>query len=131
MKGIACCGNDCTQCHRYVATNSGDHQKLADVAFRWYQYGFHDEIRPPGEMRCTGCSPDASCHYGIVRCAEQMKVSHCGKCKEYTCVRLEDAFGKTRSAAAYCEKLCSPDEYERLHRAFFSKKENLEKTRAE
>ena len=41
---IASCGNDCNECPRYIATQSGDKEQLKEVAVLWRRVGYRDKI---------------------------------------------------------------------------------------
>jgi Protein of unknown function (DUF3795) len=119
------CGDDCAECPRYQATQSGDEGALARVAALWRQAGLRDEIVPAAQIRCTGCSPDKDCFYGIAACAGARKVEHCGRCPDFPCEIISRCLEKSDALMRQARERCSPEDYRRLARAFFRKRENL------
>src|SRR4051812_43742746 len=95
MKTIAFCGNDCEKCPRYRATKSGDAGELRRVAELWYRNGLRDRVVAPEEIACDGCSPDKSCVHAVAACAAAKGLSHCGRCAEFPCARVEAMFART------------------------------------
>ncbi|RJX29558.1 MAG: DUF3795 domain-containing protein [Desulfarculus sp.] len=126
---LACCGNDCAICPRYTATQSGDEELLRQAAETWLRVGWRDVLAAPQDMACHGCQTAAWCRYGIRDCAQQLKMAHCGQCRRYPCPRLRQAFARSAAYAEKCRRLCSPQEYAVLAKAFFSKQENLARSR--
>ena len=129
---LAYCGNDCTKCPRYVATQSGDVEQLKDVAALWYRVGYRDRIVSPDEIACEGCASAAWCRWGIKECAEGRGVASCAECDKYPCDRvrktLQSTVGFTRPIAGRC----SPGDLARLdsvRNGAFAKKQNLERAR--
>jgi len=127
---LACCGNDCNACPRYVATRSADIERLKKAARLWVNIGWRDRVASPEEMACPGCRMSEWCRYGIRECAQQKNVSHCGTCDSYPCGKVGEAFQRTERYALICRERCSQEDYRNLRKAFFLKKENLEIARA-
>lgn len=122
------CGDNCSVCPRYVATQSGDVEQLRKVAVLWYRVGLRDEVVPPEELTCHGCSTENLCAYEDVReCAIEKGVKNCGECEDYPCEKVLKVFKWTESFVERCKEKCSEEEYESLRKAFFSKKENLDR----
>ena len=127
---IAFCGNDCGACPRYAATQSGDENRLHQVAELWHRLGFRESVVSIKEIRCTGCTPTQKCRHGIAACASKRHLTTCGECRDFTtCVKLAAAFEKTEAFARACETSCDDATCAVLHRAFFRKRENLQKIR--
>ena len=127
MAYIGYCGDDCELCPRYIATKSNDREKLKEAAILWKKVGLKDQIVTPEEMICNGCASLEKCHYNDIReCAEDKEIGNCGKCNEYPCVKINEVFEKTRSYAQQCKEMCGSNDYKRLYKAFFSKKERLD-----
>lgn len=126
MKKIAPCGNDCSCCHRYVATKTGNIQMLKRVAELWNRMGWRDNIEHPENMICHGCGTTEKCGYGISKCAESKNVSNCGRCCEYPCDKIKEAIAKTEIYKEACQGKCSANSYRCIKKAFFCKKENLD-----
>ncbi|HUW66338.1 MAG TPA: DUF3795 domain-containing protein [Spirochaetia bacterium] len=127
MAGLAFCGNVCTYCPRYIATTSGSMEGLKTVVELWYRCGWRDTVVSAMEIACHGCRSIQWCRYGISQCALERKVDNCGRCNDYPCVKLAQALEKSERFSSICNDVCSRTDYELLHRAFFTKKENLER----
>ena len=127
MLQLAFCGDDCNFCPRYIATQSGSEEQLKEVAILWKKAGWQEAIVSPEEMVCYGCSSVSRCVYGIKECALEKDVENCGRCQDYPCEKVIKVFERTEVYARKCQEICSQEEYERLQRAFFSKKENLDR----
>ena len=56
---------------------------------------------------------------------------NCGKCEDYPCDKIENAFETTRKNAQEYLHILSKEDYEIFEKAFFSKKENLDKVNRE
>jgi len=131
---LAYCGNDCTKCPRYVATQSGDVEQLKDVAALWYRVGYRDRIVSPEEISCEGCGSATWCRWGIKECAEGRGVANCGACDDYPCARVQKAFDSQVGFTTPIEGRCFPEDFARLDSArngAFAKKQNLERARKE
>ena len=129
MLKLAFCGDDCNFCPRYIATQSGSEERLREAALLWKQAGWRDAISPPAEMVCYGCEQAERCTYNIRECALKRQVNNCGECKDYPCEKVLKAFERTDTYAKKCKEILSPKDYECLQKAFFSKRENLDKVR--
>lgn len=128
MPKIGVCGDDCNYCPRYIATRSNEKSKLMAVAELWMRAGFRDRIVEPEELKCVGCSPKNNCAYREqLSCALEKKLSNCGECLDYPCGLAKKSFDKTKGHEESCRNNCSPNEYGLLRKAFFAKKENLDK----
>ena len=125
------CGDVCDYCPRYIATQSGDKNKLKEVAILWHKAGVRPKILTPEEMICHGCFPKKECQFGIARCASGKGVSHCGECSDYPCANLKSRFDLIPSISETWKSVCTKEEYELIHKAFWQKKENLDKAREE
>ena len=66
MANIGCCGDDCEQCPRYIATKSNDRGKLMEAAVLWHKAGLRENIAKPEEMICHGCASLEACHYNDI-----------------------------------------------------------------
>ena len=64
MIKLACCGDDCNYCPRYVGTINNNENELKKAAEIWYKVGWRDNILLPDEMECFGCSSVKWCRYG-------------------------------------------------------------------
>jgi hypothetical protein len=124
---LAACGNDCNHCPRYIATQSGDLNKLKEVSFLWNRIGYRDKIVSPKEIACHGCTSSNWCRYGIRNCTIENRVSNCGECEDYPCKKILGAIEKTLTFAENIREGSSEKDFEHLHKAFFLKRANLEK----
>ncbi len=124
---IAACGDKCSICPRYVATKENSTESLEYIAELWFKLGFRDIIAEPEEIKCYGCSKDNNCMYKINSCPNLETINNCGECKSFVCSKLQQAFNNSEINRENTKATCTPDEYEVLHKAFFQKKEVLEK----
>lgn len=127
MPNPAYCGNDCNSCPRYMATISGNADRLKEVALLWKKVGWRDTVVSPEEMACRGCKTAPWCRYGIRECALDKAIGHCGECGQFPCEKVLKAFEKTVQYEAICKRICSEEENRVFYRAFFSKRKNLKK----
>lgn len=128
MNKMASCGNDCFACPRYVATQSGDVIRLKEIAELWNRLGWRDKAVSPSEIMCYGCSSSNFCRYGIQRCASEKIVDNCGNCKDYPCELTFRSIEMTQMYVKNIKGKCTEEEYQWFKIAFFSKKENLDRT---
>ena len=126
MEHLAFCGDDCSICPRYTATQGGDIAGLRKAAEIWYAMGVRDVIKSPEDMFCHGCLTIAKCTYGIRECAQGKGVDNCGRCDDYPCDRVQQAFEKTKGYELICQARCAQEDYNLLQEAFFKKKEKLD-----
>ncbi len=127
-KIIAACGNDCSACPRHIPKTE---EELRHTAELWMKIGYRDHIVSNDEISCTGCKVNNWCRYNVIQCTTKKNIPNCGKCEEYPCAKLKECFAVTKSFAPSCKKVCSDEEYEVLQRAFFEKKENLDRSMKE
>ena len=131
MLKLAFCGNDCNFCPRYVATQSGDIERLKEAAVMWNKVGWRDVVLPPEEIACHGCSSASWCRYAIRKCVLDKGINNCGECHDYPCDILLKTFERTELYAKDCRQKISEEDYEGFQRAFFSKRENLDRANKE
>jgi hypothetical protein len=128
MIELAYCGDDCNLCPRYIATQSNNIEKLKEVAVLWKKAGWRENIVLPEEMVCYGCNTERKCIYDYIKkCALEKGIDNCGFCPNYPCEKIENVFFQTETYAKLCKENCSKKEYELLHKAFFLKKQNMDK----
>ncbi len=125
------CGDVCDYCPRYIATQSGSMDGLKEAAVLWHKAGARSKVLPPEEMICHGCSRDKACQYGVAQCASGKSLQHCGECSEYPCAVLKSRFDVVPKLSEEWKNVCTKEEYELIHKAFWQKKENLDKARDE
>ena len=127
---IAACGNDCTACPRYTASPyEKSSEQLHETALLWMKIGYRDHVVANEEIACLGCKPENWCRYHVIKCCAEKGIKTCEECDDYPCSNMQDCFKVTMSFAPKCREVCTSDEYEHLHRAFFEKKENLDALR--
>ncbi len=127
MRIIGFCGDNCGLCPRYIATKNGDIQSLERVRDLWMRVGWRDKDTSLQEIACHGCTSVKACRYDNVRiCAKNKGITNCGECPDYPCEEIIKVFKRTDAFKKRCKEVCSPDEYKRLHKAFFLKRQNLD-----
>lgn len=123
---IAACGNDCSACPRYVTPPyEKSEDELHRTAVLWKKIGYRDHVVTNEEIACTGCKPENWCRYHVVKCCEEKGIETCAECPAFPCQNMEACLEVTGSFEPNCRKACSEEEYEKLKRAFFEKKQNL------
>lgn len=132
MMKLACCGDDCGFCPRYDATLNQDKQKLKEIAVLWQKIGWRENIDSPETLACYGCETfNRPCEYRVRECCIEKKIENCGKCESYPCAKIEKAFEITRMNVERYKKILSKEDYEIFMKAYFLKKENLDKVNRE
>lgn len=127
---LGACGDDCDECPRCAATASGERARLAAVADLWLRSGLREHLPAPEELACRGCRPSNPCAHAAQRdCALARGFAHCGECPAYPCAVAAEGLARTEALGARCRLRCGPEDYERLRRAFFQKREKLLATR--
>jgi hypothetical protein len=129
-KKIAYCGDNCSHCPKYSANFIGSKKKLKDVALLMKKVGWRYNLDYPEKMKCEGCQDVEECEYGVKECCIEKNIENCGKCVDYPCPKIENAFEITEINIEKFKKILSKEEYELFQIAFFQKRENLEKERA-
>jgi hypothetical protein len=128
---IGYCGDDCNYCPRYLATQSGNEERLKEVAAMWRMIGWRDSLEPAEKLTCHGCASMKTCGLGIKECAIEKGVENCGQCSEYPCRKLLRIFKNNAREAIFCKDRLSTEDYQLFQRAFFSKKERLDRINRE
>ena len=127
---IGICGDDCLQCPRYIATKKGDTGALRAVKDWWVRLGLRQPDFPAQDMACSGCGQETKCAYPEIQaCAHGKGMGHCGLCRGYPCPLLRAVFEKSDQLRSHAARICTTEEMETLDRAFFSKRQNLDRTR--
>lgn len=129
VKKIAYCGDNCSYCPKYIATLSGSIEKLNQAGLLMKKVGWRYNLVEPEKMKCEGCQDVEECEYGVKECCIERKIENCGMCIDYPCSKIEKAFEITELNIEKFKKILSNEEYELFRKAFFLKKENLEKER--
>ncbi len=129
MTTIGICGDNCLYCPRYLATLSGKTEELERVKELWIRLGLREPSFLARNLVCHGCLPENDCAYSELRaCVHGKGVESCGLCEAYPCQIVSAAFEKSERLCSKVASVCSPEERKLLKRAFFSKRENMEKT---
>ena len=127
MDTIGYCGDECNQCPRYLATQSGDEALFKKVAAMWRTVGWRITDEPLEKLACRGCASLEICELGIRDCVMAKGLDSCGKCADYPCDKMKDIFKNNEREAAVCREKFSKKDYELFQRAFFDKKKRLDK----
>lgn len=122
------CGDNCTYCPRYMATQKGSTQELEIVKELWVRLGLRDPAFPVQDMSCHGCMPENRCAYSELRACLRAKAHEdCGSCDEYPCKPINSVFDKSEELKAHATEVCTQEEMDMLHKTFFSKKEYFDR----
>jgi hypothetical protein len=108
---ISYCGIDCEKCEALIATRTNDSSLRAKVA---NEISVFAGIQcTPEEVNCAGCcsngekSPYCSRICKVRNCAMMKNIVHCGQCKEYPCVKLNDIFSFAPGAKETLDRLAA------------------------
>ena len=124
---IGVCGDNCSYCPRYVATQEKSHEALKKVQELWVRLGLRDLHFPVQALACSGCKPENKCAYSEVRaCAYGKGIENCGLCHRYPCELIRTVFEKLKVLQSQASRICTSEEIAALERAFFSKQKNLD-----
>jgi hypothetical protein len=112
-----------------MATQNGSAKELERVKELWVRLGLRDPAFPAQDMVCFGCKPENNtCAYAELRaCAHKKGVENCGLCRGYPCAMLNAALDKSERLLSRSTTVCTPKEMDMLNKAFFSKRQNLER----
>lgn len=129
---IGICGDNCACCPRYIATKSGDLERLERVKALWVRLELRGSDFPAEKMACHGCQPENKCAYvELCACVSERSGINCGFCDEYPCKLINYVFDKTDKLRSVAVRVCTHEEMDMLDRAFFSKKEYFDCIHAE
>ena len=125
---IGICGDNCAYCPRYTATLKGRTVELEKVKELWVRLGLRDLDFSVQDMSCHGCKPENKCAYvEIYKCVVTKRLENCGLCNEYPCKLINSAFDKSEKLKSHASMVCTHEEMDVLHKAFFSKKEYFDR----
>jgi hypothetical protein len=106
---FGCCGNHCSQCGAYLATQADDDAKRREVAREWtveYNTPFS-----PEQINCVGCTAEGV-HIGftenicaIRKCCMGKGHPTCADCASYPCDELSTFLERIPEAKANLERL--------------------------
>ena len=106
--------------------------ELDEVKKLWVRLGLRDPAFHARDLACFGCKPGNRCAYPELRtCAHEKGIGNCGLCDKYPCELINDAFERTEELRSRAIRICIPQEMDTLSKAFFSKKENLDRIHRE
>ncbi|HTY82548.1 MAG TPA: DUF3795 domain-containing protein [Dehalococcoidales bacterium] len=125
------CGDDCNYCPRYMATLSGNEERLKDVAKMWVTAGWRKAEDAVEKIKCRGCGTVKACGLGVKDCAAEKRVESCGECRDYPCEKMAKIFEGNQKEAPVCKKALTDSDYWLFQKAFFSKKARLDIIREE
>jgi len=124
IEKITLCGDNCTECPRYLASTEAE---LAAVAELWHRVGWRDRVVSNEEIACSGCSFHKQCTYQLVECTKEHNVAKCNRCGEFPCEKIRAMLARSSEYEKTCRQVCTVEEYRALYKAFFRKEENLRK----
>jgi hypothetical protein len=128
VRTIGICGDNCLYCPGYLATRSGEAEELEKVKELWVRLGLRDPAFPARDLACYGCAPENNCAYSELRaCVYEKDIETCGVCEAYPCRLVGAVFEESEKLHSHCESVCTPEEMESLRKAFFSKRQNLQR----
>lgn len=111
-----------------MATQNGGKNKLEKVKALWVRLGLRDPDFPAEDLACHGCMPENKCaHTELRACVRAKDFENCGLCQEYPCRLISIAFDKSEKLKSHAKRICTKEEVEILHKAFFSKKEYFDR----
>ena len=123
MNIIGICGDNCEYCPRYIATQNGRIEDLENVKELWVRLGLRAPDFPVKDMTCHGCKPENKCAYTELRaCVSAKGHENCGLCDDYPCTLINSSFDKSEKLKSLANKVCTQEEMDILHKAFFLKK---------
>ena len=126
------CGDNCSYCARFIATESGRKTELEKIKELWVRLGLREPDFPIKDMACYGCKPGKKCAYAELRaCVSGKGYENCGSCEQYPCNLINSVFDETETLKSHASKVCTQEEMDMLHRAFFSKKEYFDRMHRE
>ncbi len=89
--------------------------------------GWRYNLDEPEKMVCHGCQDVEKCEYTVKECCIEKKIENCGQCVNFPCAIINKAFKKTEDYKENFKKILTKKEYNIFQKAFFSKRENLNK----
>lgn len=124
---IGGCGDNCSCCPRYIATQNRSPSDLEKIKELWVRLGLRDPTFPARGLACLGCEPNKKCAYSELRtCAREKGIDNCGSCDAYPCKLISTAFERSEKLQTHATRVCTPEEMDTLNKAFFSEKQNLD-----
>lgn len=101
------CGLDCLACECYLATQTGDQARKADIAIRWSKI-YAAELTAQ-DINCQGCLSDGPhfgwCHKCPIRaCARGKGFRTCAECSDFPCATNAFLYEAVPTAKQHIEK---------------------------
>ncbi|HOO90196.1 MAG TPA: DUF3795 domain-containing protein [Syntrophales bacterium] len=132
IKMIGFCGDQCTCCPRYRATQDGGKIELEQVKALWVRLGLRDPHIPVENMACHGCALEKECAYSeLCACISLKALENCGLCDDYPCTIINSVFVKSEQLRSHAAEVCTREELNMLHKAFFSKRDYFDRIHEE
>ncbi len=78
-------------------------------------------------MMCHGCQDKEKCENNVRECCVEKKIENCGQCDNYPCSAIKKVFARTEAKEKEFKKILTKNEFKIFQKAFFSKRENLNK----
>ena len=123
---IGACGDNCSQCPRFIATATKDVALLRQLSAIWLQAGWRERLVKAEELTCYGCNTTINCSNGVRQCAMMHSAENCGECSESkSCTIIENVIKKSDINRKLCYEIFPIEIYEILDKSFFRKRENL------
>ena len=122
---ISFCGDVCSECPRYKATQRNDIEKLEALSNLWFRLGFRDKLVDVEDIKCNGCNKNKDCSHNINNCEHLIGKNNCGECNYFPCTKIERVFQKTELIDEICREKCTNFEYNELAKAFLIKRQVL------
>ena len=127
MFRIGVCGDNCSYCPRYIATQNRSANELEKVKELWVRLGLRGAAFAAQDLTCLGCKPENKCAYSELHaCAYRKRIDNCGLCDNFPCDLINAAFEKSERLRSHATYICTPEEMAVLEKAFFLKRRNLE-----
>ncbi|NQT88590.1 DUF3795 domain-containing protein [bacterium] len=106
---IGCCGNNCSTCIAFLATQADDDAMRAEVAKKW-TVEYNTDFQPE-QINCDGCTAEGR-HIGfcehactIRKCCVGKEHLTCASCDEYPCDELSGFFQNVSEARSNLDAL--------------------------
>ena len=122
---IGYCGDVCSECPRYIATQNNNLHAFEKTAILWHKLGLRDSIVSPADLKCNGCSKELDCAHKINNCVHLNGKNNCGECDLFPCDTISEVFSKTEKFKKICKRKCSEEEFYQLQKAFLDKRKIL------
>lgn len=124
---LGACGDNCTLCPRFKATQNNDIALLNSLLELYIKLGTRKPGATAESLKCYGCKASRQCAYPEVRnCAGSKKIENCGQCSSYPCEMINSVFSKTMAFKERLTGKISDSGMKMFEDAFLRKKEYLD-----